>query len=367
MKCSNRQHKRLEKVKEHVRQLEARDLPILRSFQKETFGEETLQLNEEHFHWLYQENRWSTGEQPEIWIYEKEGEVQGQQAGIPFQLQVDGKSYRASWACDLMVKPKYRLRGLGLALTDVYMHNYDVTVGINVSEEAFKGFMWLGWSDLGIVPSYIRLINTRSSLLASMSTSTSAKMAISILRLIRPIADIWCSIYSKIKAAKLEKIDCFDKRVDEVWTVAANRYVAIARRDYDSLHWRFDCGPYAREYERYYLMRGDRILGYAVLRKQLSKGVPASVIVDYLCRPGWDLALFANCVKICKQQGVDAVYCETLHHKICRSLWPFGFIKRNTRKQFIAWVDEEKGPDPEMVKEPKNWFITASDSDAEHY
>ena len=344
--------------------MEAEDLPILRRFQQETFGEGALQLCEQHFRWLFQENRWDTGEQPEIWIYEKDGEVHGQQTGIPFQLEVDGKTYHASWACDLMVKPEYRLRGLGLALTDVYMHNYDVAVGINVSEEAFKGFMWLGWSDLGIVPSYVRLINAKSALVASISASASAKAA---LRLILPIVDMWCRIYSQIKAAKLENIDRFDKRVDEVWSVAADRYLIIARRDYHSLHWRFDCGPYANEYERYYLLQGERVLGYVVLRKELSKGEPVSVIVDYLCRPGWDQALFANCIVICKQQGVNAVYCETLHHKIYHSLWSFGFLKRKTEKRFIAWVNEKKGPEKEVVTEPENWFVTALDSDVEHY
>jgi len=77
-----------------------------------------------------------------------DGQVVGQLGLIPDQLWVDGKVYRAQWACDLMVDTNVRKRGLGSMLFAVAMNRGLVTLGSEPSPLADITMSRIGFKPL---------------------------------------------------------------------------------------------------------------------------------------------------------------------------------------------------------------------------
>jgi len=243
------------------------------------FGPDSRQADAGRNAWLYEQNP-SLGEAgPGIWICRKSGAIVGYESEIPFELKVGGEQRRAAWAIDLQVREEWRLAGIGPGLIASQLRDRSIAGVLNLSEQGYAAYTRLGWTDLGVVPVYVRPLDARRVLRAPRSPVPAR------LRRLAPIAGpvlqaadaglrLGLRLGLRARDARLVAVDRLDERVDQVWAAAASHYPVLARRGLVDLAWRIDARPDADRLQRYLLLRGSRAIGYAVLRPAVSSGPP---------------------------------------------------------------------------------------------
>ncbi len=354
------------KLREHITRYAPADRPALIRFQREMFGADARQLDEEHFEWLFERNPYRRPGGPQMWVYRHNGEIVGQQGGIPFELKVGREYHRASWAIDLMVHPRWRLRGVGPALSETYVASNEITIGLGLSDSAYKAFLRAGWTDMGLIPLYVRPLDVRRMLEGRLPGRGRLHLLGSAATPLVRTADALCEAYARCRGVRIQLVDRFDEAVDALWAEVCDGCAVIARRDFRALRWRFDTLVNRDRYERLYLLRGDRLRGYAVVRSGMRHDAPVGVIIDYLCTPEWIRPLFARCVAYLRNAGAAAIYCTTLCRAAGKSMRTLGFIRRKSGLRLMIRPSEPSHPLCEMALNARNWFITTADSDGDH-
>ncbi|HEY0833119.1 MAG TPA: GNAT family N-acetyltransferase, partial [Azospirillum sp.] len=167
--------------------------------------------------------------------------------------------------------------------------------------------------------------------------------------------------------ARVEVVERFDERVDALWRDAAPRHPVIARRDLAFLRWRFDRSPAAQRVTRLYIQRRGQLMGYVVLRADSWRGLPVTVVLDYLVRPGWTLPAFALAVEFARRERTAALLCRTLNPEVARPLAAMGFVcfrnGFNLPTRMMARVGPGAEENAALLSDPANWYVTAADSD----
>lgn len=335
-------------------------------FQREMFGAESRQADPEHFQWLFERNPFHEKEICPVWLCMKDGRVLGQQCAIPTELNVGSQTQRAAWVVDLMVRPEWRLKGVGPALSETSISENGITAAIGVTDPAYKAFLRAGWIDLGIVPEFVRPVDVASlmrvrsfdrrlTMLAGPAASWLMRMKLRALRA--------CLCRSK---AATQLIAAFDARVDRLWLSVKEHYPVIARRDWQALRWRFDSVADPSRYCRFYLLEEDQLRGYAVVHLSTRNALPVAVIVDYLASPRWQAPLIASCIQHLGA-NVAAIYCTTLNSTLRASLRMLGFLRSSTGPRFMLRLPAGDEYLRTVLADRQNWFLTMADSDREFW
>ena len=354
------------RLQQRVLRYTREDRRALIEFQQRTFGPAARQLDERHFKWLFEDNPFNSPDGPQIWVCRSNGSIIGQQAGIPFDLKVGGQYRSASWAIDLMVRPEWRLRGVGAVLSETYVASNDITVGLGISDQAHRAFLRAGWTDMGTVPLYIRPLDASWILKARPSSGSLLRSASAFAAPVLALWDAASEGCTRLRGAALRPVERFDERVDALWAEASGDYTTVARRDCRSLRWRFDALADTGRYERLYLFDGEKLRGYAVVRMAARYGEPVGMIVDYLSGADWLTPLFASSLVYLRRAGAAAVYCTTLNHRADFCLRALGFVRRESSVRFMVRLGRRGSALSEIVSNPRNWFVTAADSDKDH-
>ncbi len=343
------------------------DRALLNSFQRKNFGTDALQLAPDHTHWLFEEPPDRDADGVQLWLCKRNGVVVGQQGGIPFALKIGEQTRKASWAIDLMVAAEWRLRGIGPALSDIQSTAGDLAVSLSMTDAAYKSYKRGGWTDLGTIPTYLRILDPPRSLRVSPYGGGLARLVSKIAKPALAAASLAYATVSSAFGAKLVEISSFDDRADGLWDAASPQHSVIARRDWAFLNWRFDSSPQAARHRRFYMMRGGTVLAYVVLRVDHWKGEPVAVVCDYLARRGWLMPAFALVVEQARRDGMAALMCRTLNAQASRPLSMMGFLCLKNGLRTPTRMMVRPAPDqPELTTltgDPKNWFVTTADSD----
>lgn len=352
-----------------VRRFEPADRPALAAFQRASFGPGARQLDPDHVRWLYEDipDRDEAG--PQLWIFRHDdGTVVGQQGGMPFRLKAGGHELKASWGIDLMVAPEWRLRGVGPVLSEAHVAAGAVTIGLGITEDAFRSYRSAGWLDLGLVPTWVRVLDVTRCLRLGAVRHPVVRLAARVgVPLSGAVASVWIWAAHRL-GARLEPVAAFDDRVDDLWRQVAGRYPVLARRDHRSLGWRFDAVPRADRFQRGYLLRKGAIKGYLVLRVDRWRGEPVGVVIDYLASPEWLPTLLAHAIGLAGRQGLAALVCRTLNPTGAAAFATLGFLPlyqglRWPTRVMIRTDGAAAGLRPILARRA-NWLITAGDSDA---
>ncbi|PWC34822.1 GNAT family N-acetyltransferase [Azospirillum sp. TSO22-1] len=350
-----------------IARYEPPDRPDLEAFQRGTFGEGALQLDHAHFHWAFEEVPSPDPEGVQFWLCKRNGAVVGQQAGIPFRLKVGERACRASWAIDLMVAPEWRLRGVGPALSETHSLSGEVAVGVGISDAAYKAYKRGGWLDLGGLATFVRLIDLAACVRASQHGGPLARVLAAAGAPVAAVAAAGFAGLARLRGARLQEVPAFDGRVDALWAAVAPHHAVIAERDRRFLSWRFDRCPAAGRFRRLYVLRGGELMGYVVLRADHWKGASVGVVLDYLARPGWEAAAFALAVSFARRERLAALLCRTLNATLDRPLRRMGFLCLRNGLHAPTRIMARPAPGAEdlagMLSNPRNWFVTAADSD----
>ncbi len=344
--------------------MQASDIGSLREFLRREYKSDSVQRDESHYRWLFDDNPDNDSVGPQYWIYEKDGAIQGQQAGIPFTLFVDGLAQRASWAIDLKVSYRYQMIGVGAVLNDAYINENDVTVTVNITDAAKSSFIRAGWEFLGSVPKYARPLSV-AGIRAGLPGALGALAPVVYLPLMG--LDVVWSIYRRILGFRLEPVAAFDQRMDELWKEIGTSYPIVAQRNYTRLRWRFDESPRAELYQRFYLYRRGLLKGYAVLRYGVRNGRRVAMVVDFLCYPRQVKVLLMLCAEQAKSAGMDDIQAVMCHcPDRAGSLLPAGFLLRDsTEHGFMVRTGSACERYSELLRRHDSWFVTMADCDIE--
>lgn len=346
------------------------DADDLRAFQERMFGPGARQLDRARQSWLFERNPCRSPDGIGLWVCRRDGVIVGQQAEIPFALSIGGVRRPAVWSIDLMVEDAWRIRGVGPGLVATQLAERSLAGGLNVSDKGKRTYDRAGWTDLGIVPVYVRpLAVGRAVRLAPVPPQ---------LRRLAPMVDPPLRAFDRTlaRAARwagvaLEPVERFDDRVDAVWAAAARDYPVLAVRDAATTRWRLDDRPDRHLLRRFLLTRRGSPLGYVALRPTSRAGDRAVAVVDYLAPVRWVAPLLALAAVAARDDGAVALLCKTRNPAADRSLRCAGFVRRSAVAdppiRFVFRCDEDvEGPEvARLVSDPDNWLVTAADSDLE--
>ncbi|HEY3139538.1 MAG TPA: GNAT family N-acetyltransferase [Acidimicrobiales bacterium] len=351
-----------ERFKVGITRYRPTDAEDLAAFQRTAFGEDAKQLDKDRFAWMFERNPARTDEGPGVWVCRRNGVVVGQQAEIPVDLVVDGQSQPAAWGIDLMVDPEWRLKGVGPGLMATQLEAHDVVIGLTQAEEAFKSYMRGGWTDVGVVPVYVRPVDVKRFLRVAPVPGQARRLAPVAGPLLRGF-DWVASRWLRARGLRLVPVDRFDARVDEVWAAASGDYGVIAVRDAASTTWRLDDRPDADELRRYYLMQGGQAVGYLALRHRERWGDQAAYIVDFLAPKRRIGALLLLAGRAARRDGAFALVCRTLCHEVEQSQLfvrtgidvaaPLHLVLNTSTNDLVA----------DRLADRRSWFLTLADSD----
>jgi GNAT superfamily N-acetyltransferase len=350
-----------------IGRLAADEVPALLAFQREVFGQDSIQLDERHRRWLFDDNPHNNGDGPQIWVYRVRNRIVGEVAGIPFPLKVGAAYLHASWGIDLMVADAFRRHGIGRRLTEACAGFNDVTASLGISKEGRQTFRRAGWLDLGDVPLYVRPLKVGPMFAGHGRRGLAARMTAPVCQLAVRLADVVADRIADRRGVTFDEIPHFDHRVDALWSSASRDYQIIAQRDHRSLHWRFDAMPTPNRYRRFYLCDGKALRGYAVLRMGWREGIPTGSIVDFLSERGWLDPLVANCVRYLRQIGCAAVYCPASDQGVGRHLLGLAFLRRKASGiRLMVRPQSPRAAAAHDIQQRDHWFVTMADSDADY-
>ncbi len=165
-------------------------------------------------------------------------------------------------------------------------------------------------------------------------------------------------------ATSIETIERFDDRSNELRSNVAPHYGVVSRRDAVSLQWRFDSAPDRARYGRYYLTRGNRVVGHLVLRETTWRSLRAHSIVDYFAAPTDIEALLTHARAISADAGAAALLCTTLNPAAGSALRRVGFTPRRSGSThpLTVYLDDNT-PLRTVLADAQQWFLTSADSD----
>jgi GNAT superfamily N-acetyltransferase len=337
------------------------------AFQVASYPDDSRQVNPQCHEWLYRRNPYAGADGPGFWVYRRGDAIVGQQAELPFELQVGHDRRRASWAIDLMVEPAWRLRGIGPALIATLLGHTSIVAVLYASKDGYPAFVGSGCSDLGAMPVYRRPLDAGQALRLPRVPPAVRRLAPVVAPVLR-LADAAAAAATRSAGARLVRVDRFDERVDQVWAGASGGYEVLARRDLAALAWRIDQRPDRDQLRRYYLVRRRRTIGYVVVRPTTSSGRHTAVVVDYLAPPRWVVPLLLAAGRAARREGAVALSVRTRNPRADRSLRTAGFLRSFRFDDYPIHLLVHCTDDPDIcarVQDPDAWFLTAADSDLE--
>jgi GNAT superfamily N-acetyltransferase len=340
------------------------DQQAVLAFRRAMYGPQSIFADTAYFDWLYSDPQRVPPDQTALWLYRKAAQVEAHQGGVHVALKAGLHQHNALWLLDLMVSPRFRLRGLGVLLAEVACEEAHVGLGLEVSESARKALLRVGWSDLGTVPLYIHPLDLSAVVQQRWESRLKRFVGRTGNVALRAVEDLgWAA--AALDGLSMNEVTQFDGRADVIWERASPAYPVLCRRDQHYLNWRFARFPDPERYRRFLFMRGDEPVGYAVLRIGEHHGLRAGFLVDFLCPPRWTYALVARCLRFFRRQRVQIVYC--LHHNPVAgaAFTALGFVRRPSMWPLMVH-GRNLPPDAQaLLRDGRNWFITAGDSDAD--
>ena len=351
-----------------IRRYRADDAADLADFQLRTFGPDTRQVDRARDAWLFDRNPYRSGDDRDMWVCRRDDTIVGQQAAIPFVLQVGAVDHPAAWGIDLMVADEWRMRGPGPALLTTMLAEHPIVGVVNMSDAGYALCQGMGFTDLGIIPVYLRPLDlVRAADLGGLPGGARrvAPVAGPLLR----AADTAAVAALRAAGVRLERVDRFDERVDEVWRVATQAGdVMMARRDAQAVAWSIDERPDRDRMQRYYLVRRGRTLGYVVLRTSSSAETHGVVVVDYLAPPRWVAPMLVAAGVDARRQGAVAMSVKTRNEAADRYLRAAGFVRRARGAdhpiRFMVYCRDDELRS--QLAERGRWYTTSADCDLEY-
>lgn len=352
-----------QRLAEAVSRYEPCDQTSLLAFRQSALGAHAPQAEASYFRWQSEKNPELDGGGAPVWFLRHDGRIIGQLSAIPVALQVMREVHRASWGVDLIVEDALRGRGVGTALCNACVAEYGLTLGAAVSADARKALSRSGWKDLGTLPLFVRPLQGTETLLSSVLPRASVVLGASIDRVIRAADGVAGKAISAWTGTHFEEVSRFDDRVDALWASVSPDYEVVARRDQRTLNWRYADHPEPGRYRMVSALKGDQLVGYAVVRVGRWRDQLGGYIIDFLASLNHITALLVECLRVLREAGARWVLCWQTHRTLHSILKLLGFIRRPSGCALLVRVGAASETHAQVLLDRGRWYLTAGDSD----
>lgn len=367
-----------------VRKASRSDRPAIAKFIEDAYGVRAQYKAAPRWTWQFIDNPYGRRQANEVpvWIAVDGDRVVGQIAVQKALLEVEGRTFEAGWAVDIMILPGHRGAGVGSRLHELVASDVDILMSLKMAPASRRmaereGCLTLAqvnqltrWVrlDAASVESYL-LVRTAHRHWAHVGARLSCD-AFQFHRLFPLIANPFLRLRDTLKGsrrrlgatASIVEVDRFGPEVDDLWDRTRGDYPAIFSRDAQFLNWRFvDC-PEPR-YRRFVAMRDGRAVGYVVLRRAEPVELPQGIIVDlYASRR--DVRTIDELVRHSLaffEEGVAAVDCGTSIAEFEAVLRTHGFFR--TRAHRPTCLCRDSALRDRLARLRNDWFLSKGDHD----
>jgi len=308
-------------------------------------------------------------------VAEKDGRVIGQTGAIPSRFFVDGDEIVASQEVDGCLDKKhgkfdtlYRLillrRKINKENAIRFAYLFSLDISSKIAQKALKGSI-----RVCSTPWLVNVLDVEPILHKRFPLK-------GISRLLSPIVNRTLRILHPIGRAipegtRMKRVERFDGRFDSFWNRIKGDYPIMVVRDSSYLNWRYADVPH-RDYTVFSLENAatTEILGFIVLGQE-EKDFTVGQILDIVTpRTGHEAvtrALVGQALKDFVEKRTALACCMMLPHcHVFPELRRFGFRKREKEGMDLVFGNtDEKNPgiQPELARNPQNWFVCTGDSD----
>ena len=289
-----------------VRRASRSDRPAIARFIEDAYGARAPHKVTERWTWQFIDNPFGRrdGDELSVWVAMDGDRVVGQIAVQNVLLQVDGETFDAGWAVDIMILRDYRGGGLGHRLHKAVVGDVGILMALTMAEGSRRLAEAEGCVTLADVHQLTRWVRFDASgvrrylLLRTASRRwpyAAARFSCNVLQLHRlfpHLANPLLRVRDRMErspgrpaATSVVEVDRFGPEIDELWERTRRDYPVIIPRDARFLNWRFvDCPDL--KYRRFVAERGGRVVGYVVLRRAEPVELPQGIIADLYASRG---------------------------------------------------------------------------------
>lgn len=200
----------------------------------------------EWWNWKYRYNPAGFfGEQGDIWVAESGGdEVIGYYAIMPEKMKFGSETITVAQSVDTATHPDYRgLKIFPTLAKRVYsdaQSRYRFIYGFP-SKMAYRGFLRLGWKDIGINV-LLNFLSYDRPLRNFLSSNLLMWLGKTILRTIPTVRSASSKVFAKRykgTPVEIKKVDQFPDDIDNFWESLRSEYEMVIERQVGFLNWRF--------------------------------------------------------------------------------------------------------------------------------
>lgn len=355
-----------ERVGESFRVSTPADIPKILELRRDTLGNVLRWDDGKYWHWKYLEQPGiGDGEIP-CWVFEKGAEIIGAMGFERVQLNVKGKVHPAVWSYDIMVRPDYDGRGLGVLMNLVFQERFPLLLTLGTNERA-TGMLERLFARLPSLRCWKKIITTRPFFERRLG---SPALATALSTVCDPLlaASAWWRRQECPTEMEFRVLERFDHSVDLLCDRVSRHGKVLVQRSPDYLNWRFGRDPRWR-YDCYGAFTGSQLWGYIVTQMVRQKGRQSGLIIDWLCDDQGDSrsismtrVLMQFALERLTSSGANAVYVLSYDAASEHALRALDFI-RDPAEDVPCFV----GASPEELQDDllvgENWFLTKGDSD----
>ena len=266
----------------------------------------------EYWKWWYKKNPAGS---PIVWLAEHDKKIIGHYGIIPMRMKVGNTYMTGSFSCNAATHPKHQGKGVFSSIVnrcylDAAENNIPFTYGFANTNlgPTYKRYEWRG--HICFMDHLVKVLDWETLLSRYIHNKFLVRVAAQMLGKI-PKSRARAKSNSVNESLKIERIGCFDERINKFWEEISKHFRIIVIRDQSYLNWRYIDHP-EYEYTIYIAVKDNRILGYIVLGARQYENLRMGIIVDILgfqnhCNVvGY---LIQRALKFFEEHDVDLVDC----------------------------------------------------------
>lgn len=328
------------------------------------------------------------GEETPTYVFIAGDRVLGHVGSIPVRVWCAGTEKPIYWIKGLMVLPEHRNGPVGFAVLKAAVSDLGGGLALVGEQVPRRLFQALGFSDLGALPNFLRVLQPARVLrrldLEAVSLAGVPGWIRGTLQLAQRrgvarvlgaaaagLARVWTGVVGGRRlphwVGRLEELE--DEQLDALWRRVRAGLAAASCRDAAYLR---RC--YSRDDGRYMAaaaMADGRLAGLAIVRRPRDigdprlRGIRVATIAELLYpsdRADLGLATLATAERAARELAADAVLCSASHRSVAPTLRRRAFIRLPGNLHFL--IKDVPG-EPALPNELEDWWLTRGDSRAD--
>lgn len=311
--------------------------------------------------------------------------IVGRLSAIPCRLWANGEEHPMCWLSGLHILPEFRGRKIAHLLPKLMMDNLPIVTGFFVQEAPLRIYTKLGWTVVGKIPEYLKIIDSRGFFrnfdVANFDHMLGRKRALArtLYRIGRTgnasLPSFLLRGYSMLLRARsgqnrpmdVSIVEDFDPRIDELWerNKPLIRHAQVRTSGYLNWHFRSGMG-----WIKVISEENGAINGYAILSAKKFSGderlrdMKVLSIIDIFWNfddPHVFTEMLRSIEGLARERGADLLLCSIHEPSAERMLKRSAFFRIPSTVYFAHHCSNAGLKLPAALDD---WFITRGDADA---